>query len=201
MRHTIAAYLAHPCRGIASAAEREKHSRGEIKVGVHAGKRGGEDHKVHDGSRIWYMCGGKSTHKGTAGKRTASLVPGDHGDHDSDGEYVKTNEPIHDVAHGARNGNFRTLSFAGCYCDDLHAHVAGDGDGERKPYAFPSCGEKASVLSEVGEANCMSRADTEDQSDANNNESDDGRHFDHGEPVFKLSQAVYLHGVERHQSR
>jgi len=30
--------------------------------------------------------------------------------------------------------------------------------------------------------------------------SDDGRHFDHCEPILKLAQSVDLHGVERNES-
>ena len=39
-----------------------------------------------------------------------------------------------------------------------------------------------------------------DEAKTHNNEGEYGGHLDHGKPIFKLTQTIYLHGIERHQS-
>ncbi len=45
----------------------------------------------------------------------------------------------------------------------------------------------------------MPRTNAKNQSQSRDDESDDGGHFDHCEPIFKFTQPVDLHGIERHQ--
>ena len=95
--------------------------------------------------------------------------------------------------------HFRLLGFARGDGDNFHAHIAGDGDRQREPNALPAGGKKASMSGEIGQAQRMSGANTKNQAQANNNKGDNGRYFDHGEPVFEFTQPVHLHGIESHQ--
>ena len=102
-----------------------------------------------------------------------------------------------------REGIFRLSGGNG---HDFRAHEAEDDEGEREPDAHPAHRQEAAVGAEVLEANRAVLMHAGENRHSENDEDDDGAHFDHREPVLEFAEgadAARIHedhnrGIEDH---
>src|SRR5205085_7218822 len=123
--------------------KREEHARGEVKIAVDAGERGGQNDEIHDAGSRWNFRGLEDPNERTLAK--AHLIPGDHAHYDRKTADIEDAEPREGPTHSARQGGGRIFGFAGSDGDNFDAQITEHGHGDAQTHAALAVGQASTM--------------------------------------------------------